>query len=46
MMPPPDADLYPEATGLAKKLVNGRREPQPLKLYAGWFCPFGWIERF
>jgi len=39
-MPPPDADLYPEATGLARKLVNEHSEPQPLKLYAGWFCPF------
>ena len=45
-MPPPDANLYPEATGLARKLVNEHSEPQPLKLYSGWFCPFGWIERF
>lgn len=40
-MPHPDADLYPEATGLAKTLVDKHRESQPLKLYAGWFCPFG-----
>lgn len=40
-MPPPDADLHPEATGLAKELVNKHSAPQPLKLYAGWFCPFG-----
>lgn len=39
-MPPPDADLYPEAAGLAKPLVDKHSEPQPLKLYAGWFCPF------
>ena len=45
-MPPPDADLYPEATGLAKKLVDEHSEPQPLKLYSGWLCPFGRIERF
>lgn len=42
-MPPPDADLHPEATGLAKTLANGHSAPQPLKLYAGWFCPFGMI---
>lgn len=40
-MPPPDADLYPEATGLAKSLVDQHSEQQPLKLFAGWFCPFG-----
>lgn len=40
-MPPPDADLHGEATGPAKILVNKHSEPQPLKLYAGWFCPFG-----
>ena len=40
-MPPPDADLHPEATGLAKELVHKHSAPQPLKLYAGWFCPFG-----
>ncbi|KAK4698011.1 hypothetical protein P7C71_g145, partial [Lecanoromycetidae sp. Uapishka_2] len=45
-MPPPDADLYPEATGLAKSVVAKHSEPQPLKLFAGWFCPFdqGTIE--
>lgn len=43
MPPPPDADLYEygEATGPAKTLVNKHNEPQPVKLYAGWFCPFG-----
>ena len=35
----PDADLYPEATGAAKALVDQRQAKQPLKLYAGWFCP-------
>ena len=40
-MPPPDADLHPEATGPAKELVDQHRTPQPLRLYAGWFCPFG-----
>lgn len=40
-MPPPDADLHCEATGEAKILVKKHSEPQPVKLYAGWFCPFG-----
>ncbi|KAL2041601.1 hypothetical protein N7G274_005385 [Stereocaulon virgatum] len=39
-MPHPDADLYPEANGLAKTLIDKHCESQPLKLYAGWFCPF------
>jgi glutathione S-transferase len=39
-MPPPDADLHPSATGLAKETVDKHKEPQPLVLYAGWFCPF------
>ena len=38
-MPPPDADVYKQATGLAKRLVDKHQEPQPLVLYAGWFCP-------
>ncbi|KAJ5145560.1 uncharacterized protein N7515_000124 [Penicillium bovifimosum] len=36
----PDSNLYPEATGLAKTLVDKHRTQQPLKLYAGWFCPY------
>ncbi|KAF2219414.1 glutathione transferase omega-1 [Elsinoe ampelina] len=39
-MPPPDADLHPVATGLAKKIVDEHQAEQDLKLYAGWFCPF------
>lgn len=39
-MPPPDADLYPTATGPAKATVDAHAGPEPLKLYAGWFCPF------
>ena len=39
-MAPPDADLYPHASGLAADLVSAHTSPQPLKLYAGWFCPF------
>ncbi|ORY58840.1 putative glutathione-S-transferase theta, GST [Pseudomassariella vexata] len=39
-MPLPDADLHPVATGLAKETVDRHSSPQPLKLYAGWFCPF------
>jgi len=36
----PDAELYPEATGLAAKLVQAHQKEEPLKLYSGWFCPF------
>lgn len=36
----PDADLFPHATGLAQKTVEEHKAEQPLKLYAGWFCPF------
>lgn len=36
----PDSNLYPEASGLAKVLVDQHRAEQPLKLYAGWFCPY------
>ncbi|KAI4859074.1 putative glutathione-S-transferase theta, GST [Hypoxylon rubiginosum] len=45
-MPLPDADLYPVATGLAKKTVDEHSAEQPLKLFASWFCPFvqrAWI---
>ncbi|KAF7587969.1 hypothetical protein BBP40_006477 [Aspergillus hancockii] len=35
----PDAAIHPEATGPAKALVERHRTEQPLKLYAGWFCP-------
>ncbi|KAH9880118.1 hypothetical protein J1614_002144 [Plenodomus biglobosus] len=36
----PDADIYPEATGLAAPTVKAHSAEQPLKLYSGWFCPF------
>ena len=36
----PDADIHPEATGPAKSLVDKHQADQPLKLYAGWFCPY------
>ncbi|KAI2780090.1 putative glutathione-S-transferase theta, GST [Daldinia loculata] len=42
----PDANLHPVATGLAKKTVDKHSAEQPLKLFAGWFCPFvqrAWI---
>ncbi|KAK7726336.1 hypothetical protein SLS57_003422 [Botryosphaeria dothidea] len=39
-MAPPDADIYPEATGLAIENVKTHQSPAPLTLYAGWFCPF------
>ena len=39
-MPPPDADLYPSASGPAKALVDAHTDQQALKLYSGWFCPF------
>lgn len=35
----PDANVHPEATGPAKALVERHSAEQPLKLYAGWFCP-------
>lgn len=35
----PDANLHPEATGAAKALAEKHSAEQPLKLYAGWFCP-------
>ncbi|GFF42872.1 ketosamine-3-kinase [Aspergillus udagawae] len=36
----PDAELHPEASGPAKALVDKHQAEQPLKLYAGWFCPY------
>jgi len=36
----PDSKLHPHATGLAAGLVLKHQKPAPLKLYAGWFCPF------
>ncbi|KAG6995690.1 hypothetical protein G7Y79_00043g079740 [Physcia stellaris] len=39
-MPPPDADLYPTASGPAKVIVDAHSAEQSLKLYSGWFCPF------
>lgn len=42
----PDADLYPEATGLASATVKAHSAEHSLKLYSGWFCPFvqrAWI---
>ncbi|PWY91276.1 hypothetical protein BO70DRAFT_358733, partial [Aspergillus heteromorphus CBS 117.55] len=41
----PDASIHPEATGPAKALVAKHQAEQPLKLYAGWFCPFGTIPQ-
>lgn len=45
-MSPADTELYPRASGSAASLVAAHSEPQPLKLYSGWFCPFvqrAWI---
>ena len=39
-MQPPDADLFPHATGAAKATVDAHSAEQSLKLYSGWFCPF------
>ncbi|KAJ5092735.1 hypothetical protein N7456_008596 [Penicillium angulare] len=39
----PDADLFPEASGSAKSLVDQHRAEQPLKLYAGWFLQRVWL---
>jgi glutathione S-transferase len=35
-----DVELYPHPSGAAASLAAAHSEPQPLKLYAGWFCPF------
>lgn len=39
-MPPPDADIFPHATGAAEPTVSQHQKEESLKLYAGWFCPF------
>ncbi|KAK6356863.1 hypothetical protein TWF718_001203 [Orbilia javanica] len=39
-MPIPDAEIYPEATGPAATFVARHSAEEPLKIYAGWFCPF------
>ncbi|TGO38020.1 hypothetical protein BHYA_0084g00520 [Botrytis hyacinthi] len=36
----PDANLFPHATGLAAEMVKQHSNEEPVKLYAGWFCPF------
>ena len=37
---PPDAQLFPHATGAAEQMVKAHQKEEPLKLYSGWFCPF------
>ncbi|KIX99266.1 uncharacterized protein Z520_04842 [Fonsecaea multimorphosa CBS 102226] len=42
----PDADIHPEATGPAAKIVAAHQKDEPITLYSGWFCPFvqrAWI---
>ncbi|KIW99408.1 uncharacterized protein Z518_11396 [Rhinocladiella mackenziei CBS 650.93] len=36
----PDADIYPEATGPAARIVAKHQKDEPITLYSGWFCPF------
>jgi glutathione S-transferase len=36
----PDREIYPHATGAALKTAEAHSSEHPLKLYAGWFCPF------
>jgi glutathione S-transferase len=36
----PDSNIHPEATGKATATVKAHADSQPLKIYAGWFCPF------
>ncbi|RKU43220.1 hypothetical protein DL546_001271 [Coniochaeta pulveracea] len=41
-----DTKIHNRATGAAASLVQAHSSPAPLKLYAGWFCPFvqrAWI---
>lgn len=41
-----DTKIQPHASGHAADLVSAHSSEQPLKLYAGWFCPFvqrAWI---
>ncbi|KAK2879560.1 hypothetical protein FQN49_000753 [Arthroderma sp. PD_2] len=40
---PPDADIYPTATGSAKEIVDRHSSEQPIKLYSGWFFQRVWI---
>ncbi|KAH8825161.1 glutathione S-transferase [Flagelloscypha sp. PMI_526] len=35
-----DTSLYPNATGAAATFAASHAKEHPLKLYAGWFCPF------
>lgn len=35
-----DTGLHAHASGVAAKTVAKHRDEHPLKLYAGWFCPF------
>jgi glutathione S-transferase len=35
-----DQDIYPHATGRALETAQAHAAEHPLKLYAGWFCPF------
>ncbi|KAF9893568.1 hypothetical protein FE257_010880 [Aspergillus nanangensis] len=39
----PDAAVHPEASGLAKVLVDNHQAHQPLKLYSGWFFQRVWL---
>ena len=41
-----DTSIHPHTTGRAAALSDAHSSPHPLKLYAGWFCPFvqrAWI---
>lgn len=41
-----DRNIHPHSTGAAADLVSAHSAEQPLKLYAGWFCPYvqrAWI---
>ena len=35
-----DRKIHPHTTGAAAETAAAHQSPQPLKLYAGWFCPF------
>lgn len=40
MVPMPDEDIFPHATGAAEKVVAAHQAPCDLVYHGSWFCPF------